>query len=44
MDCSFIKNISDPLIKTILLCGCGGGFDFIHSSILIPLLKKLKQN
>ena len=43
MDCSFIKNISDPLIKTILLCGCGGGFDFIHSSILIPLLKKLKK-
>ena len=43
MDCSFIKNISDPSIKTILLCGCGGGFDFTHSSILIPLLKKLKK-
>jgi hypothetical protein len=43
MDCSFIKNISDPSIKTILLCGCGGGFDFTHSSILIPLLKNLKK-
>lgn len=28
-------------IKTVLVCGCGGGFDFVHSMLLMPTLRKL---
>jgi hypothetical protein len=41
---SFIKRLSDPAIRTIMLCGCGGGFDFVHSMILYPELKRLGKS
>lgn len=37
----FVQQLEDPDIKTILLCGCGGGFDFVHSMVLYPELKRL---
>lgn len=37
----FVQQLSDPDIKTILLCGCGGGFDFVHSMVLYPELIRL---
>ena len=38
---TFWKQIEDPAIKTVLLVGCGGGFDFVHSVMLIPDLVKM---
>lgn len=38
---SFLVKLADPNIKNILLCGCGGGFDFVHSLLLYPELKRL---
>jgi len=38
---TFLKRLSDPAIRTVMLCGCGGGFDFVHSMILYPELKRL---
>jgi hypothetical protein len=38
---SFISKLANPQIKTVLLCGCGGGFDFIHSLILYPELLRM---
>jgi len=40
---SFVKKISDPAVKTVLLCGCGGGFDFVHSMNLYPELRRLNK-
>ena len=37
----FIKKINDPSIRTVMLCGCGGGFDFVHGMILYPELMRL---
>jgi hypothetical protein len=33
--------LADPSIKTVMLCGCGGGFDFVHSLMLYPELRRL---
>jgi hypothetical protein len=33
--------LADPGIKTVLLAGCGGGFDFVHSAVLIPELVRM---
>ncbi len=38
---SFMRALSDPETKNILLCGTGGGFDFCHSALLVPELKRL---
>ena len=40
----FWSRLCDPDIKNILLCGCGGGFDFVHSLILYPELRRLGKN
>lgn len=49
VDCSvflptFLKRLADPSIKTVLLCGCGGGFDFVHSLVLYPKLRRLDKS
>lgn len=38
---TFLMQLANPDIKTILLCGCGGGFDFVHSLVLYPELREL---
>src|SRR5262245_64564685 len=38
---TFLRKLADPSIKTVLLCGCGGGFDFVHSLTLYPELRRL---
>lgn len=37
----FVRRICEPNIKTVLLCGCGGGFDFVHGMVLYPELCRL---
>ena len=37
----FWKALGDPTIRSVLLCGCGGGFDFVHGLLLIPHLRAL---
>src|SRR4051812_26734684 len=36
---TFLRRLADPDVKTVLLCGCGGGFDFVHSLLLYPELQ-----
>ena len=38
---TFLRRIAAPESKHIFLCGCGGGFDFVHGMILYPELKRL---
>jgi hypothetical protein len=38
---TFVARLADSGIRTILLCGCGGGFDFVHSLTLYPELRRL---
>lgn len=38
---TFLRQLASPAIKTVLLCGCGGGFDFVHSLTLYPELLRL---
>lgn len=38
---SFVQRLADPSIRTILLAGCGGGFDFVHTMLLYPELKAM---
>lgn len=38
---TFLRQLADPSIKTVLLCGCGGGFDFVHSLTIYPELRRL---
>jgi hypothetical protein len=38
---TFVVALADPDIRTVLLCGCGGGFDFVHSLALYPELRRL---
>lgn len=40
----FLRRLSDPSIKTVMLCGCGGGFDFVHSLVLYPELRRLGKS
>jgi hypothetical protein len=37
----FLARLADPAVQTVMLCGCGGGFDFVHSLILYPELARL---
>lgn len=38
---TFLERLASPDIKTVFLCGCGGGFDFVHSLTLYPWLRSL---
>ena len=38
---SFWKALGDPAVRNVLLCGCGGGLDFVHGLLLVPHLKAL---
>jgi hypothetical protein len=38
---AFVRRLSDPSLRTVLLCGCGGGFDFVHALTLYPELRRL---
>lgn len=38
---TFLTRLEDPAIRTVLVCGCGGGFDFLHGLILWPQLRGL---
>jgi hypothetical protein len=38
---TFLRRLADPSIRTVMLCGCGGGFDFVHSLTLYPELRRL---
>ncbi len=38
---SFLRQLQDPSIETVLLCGCGGGFDFVHGLTLYPELQRM---
>jgi len=38
---SFIRQLADPTIKTVFVSGCGRGFDFVHSMMLYPELKRM---
>ena len=40
---TFLRMLADPSIKTVMLCGCGGGFDFVHSLTLYPELRRLEK-
>ncbi len=40
----FLLRLADPSVKTVMLCGCGGGFDFVHSLLLYPELKRLGKS
>ena len=40
----WLKHIKDPKVKTILITGCGGGFDFTHSLLLIPSIIQLQKH
>jgi hypothetical protein len=37
----FLATLADSRIRTVMLCGCGGGFDFVHSLVLYPELRRL---
>ena len=41
---SFLGSLADPAVRTVLLCGCGGGFDFVHGLALYPELERLGKN
>lgn len=38
---AFLRALADPAVRTVLLCGCGGGFDFLHGLTLLPELVRL---
>jgi hypothetical protein len=40
----FLRRLADPSVKSIMLCGCGGGFDFVHSLLLYPELIRLGKS
>jgi hypothetical protein len=40
----FLRQLADPSVKSIMLCGCGGGFDFVHSLLLYPELRRLGKS
>lgn len=40
----FLRRIADSSVKTVLLCGCGGGFDFVHAMLLYPELNRLGKS
>merc|ERR1712025_1320479 len=41
---SFLRQLMAPEIKTVLVWGCGGGFDFMHSMLLYPELRRMGKS
>ncbi|MEM6527691.1 MAG: DUF1152 domain-containing protein [Chloroflexota bacterium] len=41
---TFLNRLANPGIKTVLLCGCGGGFDFVHGMMLYPELMRMGKS
>jgi hypothetical protein len=41
---TFLQRLADPSIETVMLCGCGGGFDFVHSLSLYPQLRQFGKS
>ena len=39
MEPSFVRMLASESVHTVLITGCGGGFDFVHGALLLPLLK-----
>jgi len=37
---TFLRQLLAPDVKTVLLFGCGGGFDFVHGMLLYPELHR----
>lgn len=37
----FLARLAQPSIRTVLLAGCGGGFDFVHAATIYPELVRL---
>jgi hypothetical protein len=35
---TFLARLLDPSVRTVLIAGCGGGFDFVHGMLLVPEL------
>jgi hypothetical protein len=40
----FISELSRPDVQSVFLTGCGGGFDFVHSTCMIPEIKRLGKS
>ncbi|MBI4815905.1 MAG: DUF1152 domain-containing protein [Deltaproteobacteria bacterium] len=40
----FARALLDPSIRTVMICGCGGGFDFLHGLMLWPELERLGKS
>lgn len=38
---TFLTQLADPAVRTVLLCGCGGGFDFVHGLTLYGELVRM---
>ena len=38
---TFLRRLCDEKVSNVLMVGCGGGFDFVHSLVLYPLLRRL---
>lgn len=38
---TFLRRLSDPGVRHVLVAGCGGGFDFVHGLLLYPELRRL---
>jgi hypothetical protein len=41
---TFWRALAHENTKNIFISGCGGGFDFVHSAVLVPALKALGKN
>ncbi len=40
----FLRILSDPEVKNVLIVGCWGGFDFVHGMLLYPMLRNAAKN
>lgn len=40
---SFLQQLLSPDVKSVLFYGCGGGFDFVHTMLLYPILKAARK-
>jgi len=38
---TFLRELLAPEVRTVLVYGCGGGFDFVHCMLLYPELRRL---
>lgn len=36
---TWLRRVLEPEVRTVLICGCGGGFDFVHGSLLFDELR-----